>query len=235
KETSAVRSVSYESIGGFELPSDDRGDIPPKANPGMELPPATITPSKPTVAAPVEPDLSIDQSSVHRFTTRIQPILLNRCSGCHSESSPHQTEFELLMPRSAKWAPKRAAQQNLAAVLKFLDRNRPLESAIRARAIDGHGGRRKSLSEAMLVNLDAWLGGLRAQSSRTTISESPALQPSQPPPLTPWDEDLPSDAIPNSDAMSNERPKTRRIPQVENPFDPAIFNRRYHGTDTQDE
>ncbi|MEL6109481.1 MAG: hypothetical protein AAFU85_26020 [Planctomycetota bacterium] len=214
-----VRQVSHQEDSRFELPDTD------------PTPEATM----PSSSGPLERDLathSIDQTSIHRFTTRVQPILLSRCSGCHSKESSTDTAFDLVLPRSAKWAPKRAAEKNLVAVLKFVDLHDPLASEIRRRAIDGHGGRRKTLNDstgAMLGNFDQWLGGLVVESK--SFTDEASLRPGPPPPLAPWRD---ADGAPGRDAArepDRDAPsKPRRIPQVENPFDPAIFNRRFHGT-----
>lgn len=236
-----VRQVSHETVGGFALPAVPKAESPPP--PQIK----SIVHDKPV---PTDPELfqslresAVEEESAHRFTTRVQPIFLNRCAGCHSESAPQKNNFELIMPRTAKWAPKRAGQKNLGAVMKYVNRTDPLSSLIRARAIDGHGGRRKSLNDpsgAMLKNLDAWLLGLRS-TGRTVEDQSadPALRPIEPPPLEPWGSDPPQTAAvpewpPTEETNSAlaDRPRPRRIPQVENPFDPAIFNRRFHGIDS---
>lgn len=233
----SVRQVAHQADSGFKLP-DTVAPIA-KASASMSStsrPPARIEPQshvapKPS-GGPESLASSLDQTSIYRFTTRVQPILLSRCSGCHSTESSTDTAFNLVLPRSAKWAPRRAAEQNLVAVLKFVDSNDPMGSVIRRRAIDGHGGRRKTLNDsmgAMLNNFDRWLSGLDLGSESTTGASS--LRPVQPPPLEPWGDGEELNGSEAPEEPGDSRPKTRRIPQVENPFDPAIFNRRFHGID----
>ncbi|KAA5541467.1 hypothetical protein FYK55_18060 [Roseiconus nitratireducens] len=202
-------------------------------------------------SVPEEPEPSIDEDSFNQFVTRIQPMLTNRCAGCHARSAKGVGDFPLHAAITSSWAPKRVAEDNLRSVMKFVDLDRPMESLLRTRAMDQHGGRRKSFGDSaspMMENLDGWLSTLRRPDETTNDPDFPsadsALAPSPPPELHRVSEELDGespDTIPapqlrgaiKSDASepseATAAKNVRRMPKVNNPFDPDIFNRRIRG------
>ena len=96
--------------------------------------------------AQLDATTNLEPESVRYFSTRIQPILLNRCSGCHWQSQDCDREFQMHPSIANHWAPSRTGRENLQAVLSYVDMNDPLRSPIRAWATDGHGGKTKSLT-----------------------------------------------------------------------------------------
>ncbi|QEF99363.1 hypothetical protein Mal15_34270 [Stieleria maiorica] len=213
----------------------------------------------------VAPPSGLPEKLVYEFASRIQPILMNRCTSCHARDGQNEREFQIHTALTSKWAPKDVARENLQAVMQFVDRSVPGNSLIRLRASDGHGGRRHSFGSegsAMMSNLDRWL--MQVEASQVAMDSAPsqwesesgpgsgseALAPTSPPELLSVERpiDLASEsaagALPGSgegEPVWNPGPSTssttstgaaariRRMPKVDNPFDPAIFNRRVHG------
>ncbi|MCO8123407.1 hypothetical protein NHH03_16780 [Stieleria sp. TO1_6] len=182
----------------------------------------------------------LDQRSTSHFIARIQPILMNRCVSCHARQDASNQPFQLHTALTSKWAPTIVARENLVAVMQYVNLNDPLASQIRIKATDGHGGSRNSFGatdSAMMANLDYWLQSIRVDSRPGSLAPAspPELEPLQP---TQWTDseqaipDPPTTTIsPLDEATAQQVPverQTRRMPQVDNPFDPEIFNRRFH-------
>ncbi|QDV82430.1 hypothetical protein [Planctomycetes bacterium TBK1r] len=229
QQTPALRMVSHETVV-----TDDRRDVEPE----------TAAESS-----------GLPERLVYEFTSRIQPILMNRCTSCHARDDRNTHEFQIHTALTSKWAPKDVARDNLQAVMKYVDLNAPANSLIRLRASDGHGGRRHtfgSQGSAMMSNLDRWLAQLPSAHSpsqwEAAMEQSAGaepLVPASPPQLAAIDqvgqaasatgipelpETLQTESVWNAGPpMTEAAPRTRRMPKVENPFDPDIFNRRVHG------
>ena len=191
----------------------------------------------------------LDEVSVARFKTKIQTMLTNRCANCHTRSSDNQREFQIHSAVDAKFASTRVANENLAEVLKYIDWADPMSSEFRTRVTDGHGGRRNRFgnpNSAMMQILDSWLKGLHREDTgfalpladrqepsgvsapgnavpTTADSQAPATVPDFPDPVWPMSE------IEDQFSTNEIKSLPRRMPEVKNPFDPQIFNRRVHG------
>jgi hypothetical protein len=102
-------------------------------------PPQPVAPAiqlpRPSEAEPAVAD--VYPESFGLFATRIQPLLVNACAGCHA--SDRGGKFHLTRPSSA-FGDKRATQLNLAAVSPFLNREQPWLSPLLVRAVAAHGG-----------------------------------------------------------------------------------------------
>ncbi len=225
----ALRTVSHETVV-----TDDHSDIEPET--AAEL-------------------SGLPEQLVYEFTSRIQPILMNRCTSCHARDDRNAREFQIHTALTSKWAPKDVARDNLQAVMKYVDLNAPANSLIRLRASDGHGGRRHSFGSqgsAMMSSLDRWLAQLPSAHSASQWEAAmeqnagaESLVPASPPQLAEIDqtgraesatgipelpETLATESVWNAGPpLTGAAPRTRRMPKVENPFDPDIFNRRVHG------
>ena len=172
------------------------------------------------VRHPDPEDIGLTDESIYQFQARVQPILLNRCSSCHTKHPSNDRPFQFYSSSRVKWAPSATARENLVEVLKYVDFANPSESMIRSRASDAHAGTRHSFGKpgsTMMNNLDQWL---RALPATTTLA------PSKVPNLAPVDPTETAGRSPDPNEKPPER--VRRMPKVENPFDPSIFNRRFH-------
>ncbi|MEO1618832.1 MAG: hypothetical protein AAFV88_23480 [Planctomycetota bacterium] len=173
----------------------------------------------------------IPRATQIQFAKRVQPILANRCASCHSLENPNMqgqqaNSFVLHSAVTQRWAPKSVAQDNLRSVLDQIDFESPASSPIRERALDDHGGRKSSLGperSPMIRQLDQWLDQvIAAKSDKTRIDRILDAAPS-------GDPTFDSAPIPAAEQPTTAG-RARRMPEIENPFDPAIFNRRHHGT-----
>lgn len=74
------------------------------------------------------------------FTSRIQPLLINKCgnAACHGFSS--RSDFRLTHVRNGSANHRLSSQQNLALVLKQIDLSNPKASPILQRTQGAHGG-----------------------------------------------------------------------------------------------
>jgi len=93
--------------------------------------PVTI-PSLPEVA----PTVDVTSESSIAFTTRVQPILMNTCASCHATNNGGKFKLDRVSDHSQK----AATQRNLAAVMPYIDLDRPAISPLLTRAITPHGG-----------------------------------------------------------------------------------------------
>lgn len=81
---------------------------------------------------------SLPPGAVESFTTTVQPILLNRCAGCHRPAAG--TSFRLLRPLRGGVPPRSFTDHNLSAVMQQIDRDRPAKSPLLAASRGPHGG-----------------------------------------------------------------------------------------------
>lgn len=182
----------------------------------------------PNVPGLVALEESVDPGTLQHFARQIQPLLLNRCSNCHSTDSDRKWKLET--PTRGSRASSRMTHANLAATMRFVDLSNPAGSELRRRAADGHAGSSATLgSRAIKATraLDNWL--------RTARSASVPMQQSQSSPApSPNDQSVRQtthvDAAqqPAGDDGQSKPSGITRLPVVNNPFDPELFNRRFH-------
>lgn len=81
----------------------------------------------------------LSRETAAEFTSRIQPLLINRCAGASCHSSETDRPFRLAHVRIATRNHRRQSEQNLAAVLKYINTEDPRDSEL-LRVADGlHG------------------------------------------------------------------------------------------------
>jgi len=197
----------------------------------------------------------MSEATFIEFSTRVQPILMNRCVRCHAKDENNKRDFQIHTALTSKWNPDNVAEENLRQVLRFVNQDAVLTSPLRARASDGHGGRKFTLGKegsVMMNRLDQWLRRFATETSALPFYEKPVTQsfsgygngfPAATPPhqvstprwpaadaeqviATPNDTRLNGGSA--GDDAADDRRQMRRMPKVDNPFDPEIFNRRYH-------
>jgi len=176
------------------------------------------------------------------FSTRVQPLLVNRCGNASCHGTAAQNGFTLRVVRVGNPAFRRLSQENLAAVRGQIDAVAPGDSPLLVEpSRPGHGGLRKPLfagpaGEAQFKTLAVWV----ARAARSSPAPEPGAtdEPeafmltgatstdSASPEVVPAVEEAeaePADAIdPASDLL-------RKTLAGEGPdaFDPEEFNRRY--------
>lgn len=82
----------------------------------------------------------LPNGTVERFTSTIQPMLLNRCStnGCHGPNGPNG--FHLIRPPAGQSTTRRYTLRNLHATLGQISRSEPDDSRLLTLVREPHGG-----------------------------------------------------------------------------------------------
>ncbi len=181
----------------------------------------------------------LPSETVETFSSEVQPLLMNNCtsSGCHGPSTEHELRL-MRVPRNRPGG-RRITQQNLHAVLKWVDRETPENSRLLTVLIEPHGGMDRPVFTqrelGQLQQLAGWVTRLRNLPDR---DEAPAAvyRLDQPPPMenaavvveSGQSEESTEENAPNPFS----RPQVQRGAPVDgfvpaDQFDPDIFNRRY--------
>jgi hypothetical protein len=135
--------------------------------------PTTVSPTAATT-----PNLPYNPEALTPFVTRVQPILMNACAGCHR--SGQGGSFSLTRGND-DGSDRRTTQQNLIAALAQLDRERPEDSKLLRYAITIHGNADKpplqGHSAPAYRSLEEW--------ARLAVPNAPkaAAEPSRTPPV----------------------------------------------------
>jgi hypothetical protein len=195
---------------------------------------------------------NMPDGTVEQFTTAIQPLLVNRCgaSTCHGPNC--ESSFRLSYPSSSRILSRRFTQRNLHAAMQQINTENPAESPLLVMATSAHGTcDRPTLGDrdgAQLQQLVGWLQ--RCSAGRTPPAnlgspDSLLLQlgaqrrvsaTTAPPATIAKQEPVAGAAITLPHAAPMVRPVAPSPPTpaasssagAEDPFDPEIFNRRYH-------
>jgi hypothetical protein len=210
----------------------------------------TPLPSTPARVAPTLPVESLEQTlaalprgSVERFGAVVQPILLNRCAAnqCHGPNS--KSEFRLLRPPQGQTVSRRFTQRNLYATLKQLSPSSPDQSPLVLKAGEPHGSSLAPLfdkhSANQLAELVAWArlattssappASIRPTSilpGHATLSQAPTDRQGAPVGPVENSASVVKTMRPSSDAPAPINDRATAAPR--DPFDPEIFNRRFH-------
>jgi len=173
--------------------------------------------------------------TVESFTNTIQPLLVNSCSARACHGSMASNDFQLRRYPHGQKPRRRLTLRNLEAVMRWVDRDDPAASRLLYAATHSHGPAKRSplLSEPAQQKLLEWLGRLGTTQPPAQLAEQGAANETDTASF-----DLPHKSLHNpADAgvipISTATPPTgdatsanRYRPQ--DPFDPEIFNRRYH-------
>jgi len=228
-----------------------QGTIVEVGKPATE--PAADSPgdSPSTLDEPATVSAELPRGAVEYFTSRVQPLLLNRCAAnaCHGTGSTlaDRTGPRLSLQRPLPGRPvsRRLTQQNLAGVLPFVDRSAPAASPLLTAPSRPHGG----LEHALLNDEHAdqfaaiaeWLGSLatnRQKQIPPTLREPLSVlsqargadeaannaRPAHSEPTQPEPDATATDAAVRDTASTDEAGDEYR---PRDPFDPELFNRRW--------
>jgi len=91
----------------------------------------------PGILAPVEAIPTFNGESTKMFATRVQPVLNNLCASCHARADL-ATNFKLRRVAEG-YANPQAAEFNIRAAAKQLNRTNPAASALLVKAVTPHG------------------------------------------------------------------------------------------------
>lgn len=176
---------------------------------------------------------TFDMSSLRRFASHVQPMLLNRCGRCHQSDSSLRWSLEI--PLGGARASSRMTRENLASLLQYIQQGVDRGTVFLSKATTPHGGASAPLDLRNAKAVDSLKRWLAMADSRPAADAEPQAYDS----VMRTGEPLPSagtaanpriarrnfdvqDAGPSQDEF--EQPV--RLPQVANPFDPDLFNRR---------
>ena len=195
--------------------------------------------------------LQVNTESLTLFVTRVQPILMNACASCHAAG--RGGAFRLVRAYESALANRRTTQQNLAAVLAQVNKERPQASLLLTRALSVHG---RDMDKPALKGRDAAAYKALEDWVRVTVESNPELRehPAGPPgsgerPGTA--EPAAADAAPAhppapntsaatalpawAEARQSETPAANASSKEPvDPFDPVIFNRQMHPHKAED-
>ncbi len=109
----------------------------------------------------------LSKTTAAQFTSRIQPLLINRCGGasCHGSETTH--EFRLSHVRIENQNHRRSAEKNLAVVMKYIDTEDPQQSELLRVTRGPHGGQSVTLfggsqGANQLRSIRDWVGDVAA-------------------------------------------------------------------------
>ncbi|MCX7701669.1 MAG: hypothetical protein N2039_12405, partial [Gemmataceae bacterium] len=218
------------------------------------LPPPPSVATKSTEIVPARHEtvvnVEIPPSAQTLFTSKVQPILINACAGCHAR--PGVARFPLTRP-SLMFGDRRATQLNLATVVDAIRSDDPGKSPLLLNALNLHGGAsqpplrdRESPAYRHLEEFVRLVTGKSASPARLPVAASSLASPlPTPQPAEEMSEPTPLPGIRVSGAAATSpagkfaaNPADSRelgTPKVSPPtmapapideFDPAEFNRR---------
>ncbi|WP_164101108.1 hypothetical protein [Candidatus Laterigemmans baculatus] len=164
---------------------------------------------------------------LREFNLRIQPLLANRCSATACHGGGAATGWVLSDERVVGRRPRAAmTRENLAAVLPWINREHPAASPLLVRALKPHGGAEEPplgpRDQEAIENLRRWIESLPRDEESADRSLSPLASGQT------------QDASPGAPGgstvgmMGSQPGQPVRLPDVADPFDPQLFNRRFH-------
>jgi hypothetical protein len=157
----------------------------------LQHPVPNATPRPPDPPAPVEGDtpatVDLTTEALAQFTTKVQPILLNACAGCHANG--RGGSFKLTRVGDSLAPNRKTIQQNLAAVMAQVDPQQPQNSRLLSKAVALHGDMDKApplpnRQAPAYRALEKWVR-LTAESNPQLHERGVALQPPAAPQLPP--------------------------------------------------
>lgn len=171
------------------------------------------------------------------FATEIQPILTNRCAmaGCHDRGSTSRWQL-LTAPGLGNRIWAQGTRQNYWNTLRWIDPNEPSSSPLLVRATEAHGGASApplgNRDRLAIEQLQRWSESLgeRAAATQSTLESGKAIAL---PPATAGPSSLAPDSDPpqgsSTQGKRTEGSAPARLPTIEDPFDPELFNRLFRG------
>jgi hypothetical protein len=185
---------------------------------------------------PSLPPVELTAQALGLFTTKVQPILMNACAGCHATG--RGGAFRLTRVYEAGNLARKTTRENLAAVLGELDPEQPLNSKLLLKAVGAHGG---DVSKAPLPGRDSPPYRALEEWVHLTLANNPQLRDrgaGQPTAFAAMEsKPSPAPPVPTETAPKTETPPPTPLPGTtpatandgaKDPFDPDAFNREYH-------
>ena len=186
------------------------------------------------------------------FASHIQPMLGNRCGVCHAYNADQsqETGWQLNVPTVGSRASAVMTRENLHAVLSFIEQSEPKNSRLYMKATTAHGGRQAGLTarnSAAIDSLASWIKSVSdavvgerfaAEESNAPFESQQTITADQRDAIGTDPPGSAKDSLEKGSLASLSNPPTSafyqpkrevpsRLPLVNNPFDPQLFNRRY--------
>jgi hypothetical protein len=205
--------------------------VPPPMLPALALPDVQVVRAVAVTveSAPVpSSEGKFNTESAKMFSTKVQPILMNRCAECHSRKD-HPSEYKLKWIEPGLNDPQNS-DANLRASAKWLTPTHPHDSPLLRHAITAHGQAKEpplTVSHVAYKPLELWVHwacGPDGSAAPTSIPPKP--NPAAIPALQPVVATRPPEPLPAPNTgFAATLPKP---PSNSDPFDPAGFNRIAH-------
>jgi hypothetical protein len=236
----SLQRTSAEKTEEREPKAENRST---KGNPLLDPRSSILDPSRP---------IDLTAGSVNQFITKVQPILMNTCAGCHGAA--HAGPFQLQRVLDGGAVSRRTTQYNLAHVLAQINPETISASPLLTRAVSIHGESPqppiKNREAAAYRRLEDWVkqtlennpqlrerhgedrgskieeGGSAEGNGRTERPTSVFEAPSSPNSVTvpPLSPSAPKQPT----EFAGAPPASAKPTMPADPFDPIIFNRQAH-------
>ena len=187
----------------------------------------------------VEETLAFNSAASKIFATKIHPILMNACMGCHGKKD-YAGAFKLKRLEEG-YENAAGVEQNLRATVKHLDRVNPSSSPLLVKSLEAHGKMKAapfaSKAHPAYKNLELWSYWATLRDGSPLPDSVPQMVVKRPEP-TP----VPANAIqltaatipavepaklPENFAVQPKANQPSKL-NPNDPFDPAAFNRAAH-------
>jgi hypothetical protein len=225
----------------------ERALIEPKVQPTENKKPEAA-PAAPSPASEPTPTVDVSFDTLVAFTSKVQPILMNKCAICHANGEGGSFHLD----RVSDAGSKATTQRNLAAVLRQIDLEHPAISPLLVKAITRHGDAKapaiRDRSDKPMVAMQQWVelavarnpqlkDYARKQSPTKTIPEPKGVFPSQRSSKSPEGSSVISQSAPRLEIDAKNPPRVQPVEVKEMPiatttpadeFDALHFNRWAH-------
>jgi hypothetical protein len=211
---------------------------PAKVTPSVEV--AAKEPPPVAAAASTLTPARLSDAALERFTRNVQPVLVNNCAtaGCHQLGGAQQFQLDRALIHGM--ANRRSTMNNLTATLALIDHERPQLSPLLTVPRTAHGGMKRPVfgphQDALVVLLQEWVATVTAGADQQALPTM--TKPSSSGPAAESSTTAAKDAGPLDVVEATTAPASTPGPRMganaepwrpKDPFDPEIFNRRYHG------
>jgi hypothetical protein len=173
---------------------------------------AATTPTPTPLPVSEPPPVEVSAEALKRFTTRVQPLLMNACAKCHA--GPTAAAFKLQRVYPGDPNHRTATYWNLAATAVHIDSANLNASKLLTLAATVHGGESTPLvrDRAPYKTLEDWAQLIAAERRPKKATSVPSTRPQL--------------------VESVTETKTEKEVGPTDAFDPAIFNRQHHPNPT---
>lgn len=175
---------------------------------------------------------NMPEGTVETYRRTVQPILMAGCAAARCHGNAASNEFRLIRPTHGHIISRRATQRNLQAILRWIDLENVSESPLLSAASRPHGAAKEPVlgegESVRLEHLSKWVSSLASQTVDTTVKADPPDHIEDQPAALSQSIERSSARVPAKSSDFPRSPGTRETAEYLDPWDPAIFNRRYH-------